>query len=122
MKLLIALFCLLPVNDLTENDYTKRIASKRNYSSEVMMPDGTRCDLVSTEQAIEVEWSYKWKEAPAQSILYSIWTGKEPKIILLVKNLDQKSKTDLLRCKLVCQKLDIDLEIIKISDLRDNNE
>jgi hypothetical protein len=109
------LFLLLVVvaAPLNEVQHTKIIGRDRGYQVEVLMPDETRCDLVSDTHAIEVEWASKWKEAPAQATLYSIWTGKKPGILLLVKN-KTTDKLNVLRCKLVCERLGIDLEIYEI--------
>jgi len=95
---------------LNEVGHSERIAEERSIASEVRMPDHTRCDLVSDTHAYEVEWAHKWKEAPTQAILYSIWTGKKPGVILLSKSRTQ-DKLHILRCKLVCQKLNIDMEV-----------
>ena len=101
------LFVPMPMR---ETEATKLIASENGWESEVVMPDGSRCDLVTPDHAIEVEWSEKWKEAPAQAVLYSIWTGKRPGIMLLVSD-RQASRVDVLRCKLVCERLGIDVWI-----------
>lgn len=94
---------------LNEVAHSALIAETRGWDAEYQMPDGTRCDLVSPKEAIEVEWASKWKEAPAQAVLYSIWTGKEPAVILLVKSKND-DKLSILRCKLVCERLGIRME------------
>lgn len=88
------------------------IADKHGWQTEVVMDDGSRCDILNDTHAIEVEWATKWKEAPAQSVLYSIFTGKKPKVILLVKS-KTKEKLYILRCKLVCEKLNIEMEVVQ---------
>ena len=80
--------------------------------TEVIMDDGSRCDILNDTHAIEVEWATKWKEAPAQAVLYSIFTGKKPKVILLVKS-RTKEKLYILRCKLVCEKMGIEMETVE---------
>ena len=94
----------------TEADYTHRLAVEYQCESEVVMPDETRCDLVTDTHAIEVEWASKWQEAPGQAILYAIWTGKRPAIVLLVRDY-RADKLHILRCKLVCERAGIDLRM-----------
>lgn len=109
------LWLLLCVPPLDEVGHSQAIGAARGYEIEVAMPDQTRCDLISDTHAYEVEWASKWKEAPAQATLYSIWTGKKPGIILLVKN-KTTDKLSILRCKLVCERLDIKLEIYEVEE------
>ena len=98
----------------SEVTHTKLLAKKLGYEAEVRMPDSTRCDLVGNGQAIEVEWAEKWKEAPAQATLYSIWTGHRPVVFLLVKDW-QEDKDNILRAKLVCEKLRIEIVYVKVA-------
>jgi hypothetical protein len=111
---LLTLFAPLQVNDefSSEVDNSAIIADKNGWETEVVMDDGSRCDILNDTHAIEVEWATKWKEAPAQAVLYSIFTGKKPKVILLVKS-KTKEKLHILRCKLVCQELGIDMEVVQ---------
>lgn len=97
----------------TEVGHTTRLASTLGYQDEVLMPDRSRCDLLSDTHAIEVEWASKWKEAPGQATLYAIWTGKQPAIYLLVKNW-QHDRVSILRCRLVCERLGIKLVFVKV--------
>lgn len=53
--------------------------------TEVTMPDGTRCDIVTDTHAIEVDWGKKWAEAIGQSLNYSMQTGKRAGILLILK-------------------------------------
>ena len=98
-----------------EVEQAKLIAeSERGWETEVVMNDGSRADLVNDSFAAEVEWSSKWKEALAQAVLYSIWTGKKPLVILLVKDPRQVSeKLNILRCKLVCERLGIEMRTVE---------
>ena len=111
---LLTLFAPLQVNDefSSEVENSAIIADKNGWETEVVMDDGSRCDILNDTHAIEVEWATKWKEAPAQAVLYSIFTGKKPKVILLVKS-KTKEKLHILRCKLVCEKLNIEMEVVQ---------
>ena len=49
------------------------------------LPSGGYVDCLSSEYAIEVEWSKHWAEAVGQSLYYAVETGRKPGIILLCK-------------------------------------
>ena len=52
---------------------------------EVRMEDGRRIDCLTSTHAIEVEFARKWPEAVGQSLDYSMLTGKEAGIVLVLK-------------------------------------
>ena len=78
-----------------------------------MLADESRADLLSDDHAIEVERASKWKEAPAQAVLYAILTRKQPMVILFTDS-KRRDKPHILRCYLVCEKLEIPLEVIVV--------
>ena len=51
---------------------------------EVVMRDGTRCDILTSSYAIEVDFAKKWAEAIGQSLNYAMHTGKSPAVALIV--------------------------------------
>ena len=68
-----------------ETWYTERIAAKYGWRSEVATRVGTRCDLVTPDLAVEVEWpSRKVFESVGQSLHYGIELDKRPAVLLLV--------------------------------------
>lgn len=74
---------------------------------EVRLADGSRCDILTKEYAIEVDWAdEKWKEAPGQAVLYAALTNRKPGVVLLVKN-RRNEQSDILRATIVCAKLEI---------------
>ena len=116
LKILVLLILLTPLQAddefSSEVENSAIIADKNGWETEVIMDDGSRCDILNETHAIEVEWATKWKEAPAQAVLYGIFTGKKPKVILLTKS-KTKEKVYILRCKLVCQELGIGMEVVQ---------
>lgn len=50
---------------------------------EVIAPDGTRCDILTDEYAIEVDFANKWAEAIGQALNYAIQFNKLPGIVLI---------------------------------------
>ena len=67
----------------TEAYYQRIAAEKYSGETEVSMPDGTRCDIVTETHAIEVDWNSKWGESIGQSLNYAFQTGKRAGIILI---------------------------------------
>jgi len=97
----------------TESEACKRLAPKyHTVAIDAVLPDESRVDLLSPTHAWEVDWAHKWSEGVGQSLLYSIWTGKKPGLILLVKD-RRKEKHFILRAKLVCEKVGIELRTEK---------
>lgn len=75
----------------SERYYQEVFAKNVNGTIEVIMPDGSRCDVVTKTHAIEVDFARKWAEAIGQSLHYSVLTGKLPGILLILeKDSDQK--------------------------------
>ena len=74
-----------------ERYYQEIFADEVNGSVEVVMSDGTRCDILTETHAIEVDFARKWAEAIGQSLNYSTLTGKIPGVLLILeKDSDEK--------------------------------
>jgi len=104
----------VPTNNATELEWTKYIAESKNGIHQYVCPDQSRVDVLTDEYAYEVEWANKWKEAPAQAVLYGMLTNKKPAIILLMKG-KSSDKIYYLRCLAVCGKIGIRLETHNIN-------
>ena len=102
----ILLLLCVPASAETEREACDRLAEKYAAETEVVLPDESRVDLLSETTAWEADWAEKWPEAVGQSVLYAIWTDREPGIILLVRD-RRAEKHYLLRCRLVCERLGI---------------
>lgn len=90
----------------SEIEWAADLALTVNGETEYRLPDGSRIDILTGTEAIEVEWSDKWPEAIGQSIYYSLASGKQPSVWLLLRgNYDE----DYLRCLMVCRELNIKL-------------
>ena len=75
----------------SERYYQEIFADEVNGSVEVVMSDGTRCDILTETHAIEVDFARKWAEAIGQSLNYSTLTGKIPGVLLILeKDSDEK--------------------------------
>ena len=55
---------------------------------EYRLEDGRRIDCLTDTHAIEVEFAHKWPEAVGQSLDYSMLTGKQAGIVLIIKKND----------------------------------
>jgi len=105
---------IAPSSDANELEWTKYIAESKNGTHQYVCPDQSRVDVLTDEYAYEVEWVNKWKEAPAQAILYGMLTNKKPAVILLMRG-NKTEKIYYLRCLAVCGKIGIRLETHNIN-------
>ena len=71
--------------------YRDQWASIHGGEIEVRLTDGTRCDIVTDDYAIEVEWAQKWYEGFGQSLWYGFQLNKKPAIVMILRSKeDQK--------------------------------
>ena len=68
----------------SERYYQEKFAREIGGEVEVVMQDGTRCDILTTTHAIEVDFAKKWAEAIGQSLNYAMHTGKRPAVALII--------------------------------------
>ena len=68
----------------SERYYQEKFAQEIGGQVEVVMKDGTRCDILTSTHAIEVDFARKWAEAIGQSLHYALHTGKRPAVALIV--------------------------------------
>ena len=68
MKFLFSLLLALPLfGKQSERYYQEKFAREIGGKVEVVMKDGTRCDILTATHAIEVDFAKKWAEAIGQS-------------------------------------------------------
>ena len=53
--------------------------------TEVVLPDKTRVDCLTSEYAIEFDFGSKWAESIGQALYYSLQTGKKAGIVLILE-------------------------------------
>jgi len=80
---------------LNEKWYQQRWCEQQNGEAEVRLKDKTRCDCLTDDYAIEVDFSHKWAEAVGQSLHYAKMTGEKAGILLIVE--DNKDKKHVSR-------------------------
>ena len=80
-----------PPEKFNERWYQSRWCEQQQGKAEVRLDDKTRCDCLTSDYAIEVDFAYKWAEAIGQSLHYSKMTGERAGILLIVeKKNDEK--------------------------------
>jgi len=69
-----------------ETVWSAYLAQESGGIAEARTPDGSRCDILTDTEAIEVEWASKWEESIGQAVFYSIAFDREPVVLLLIKD------------------------------------
>ena len=105
-----------------EAHYQEIAAKEYSGQTEVVMPDGTRCDIVTETHAIEVDFADKWAEAIGQSLNYSFQTNKKAGILLILER--PKDERHLIRVQSIVEhyKLPIDVLAIRAWEEPDSSE
>ena len=73
-----------------EKWYQEQWRSAHDGQVEVTLPDGTRCDCVTDNHAIEFEFGNNWAEAIGQSAYYALQTGKKGGVVLILETMKDK--------------------------------
>ena len=82
---LLACAWALPGRGLKEADYARAWAAAHGGQCEVRNADGTRVDVLTATEAVEVEYAPKWAESIGQCLYYAAVTGKRPAVVLIVR-------------------------------------
>ena len=117
IALIIILFTVPPMamaKRLHHEKYYQNIWCKEQGGQvEVRLPDKTRCDCLTPNLAVEVDFGNKWYEALGQSLYYSFQTGKAPGILLILeKESDYKY---WLRLNSTIKHFDLPIKTFKIA-------
>jgi len=96
-----------------ETIWSAYLAQESGGIAEARTPDGSRCDILTDTEAIEVEWASKWEESIGQAVLYSIAFDREPVVLLLIKD-PVAERDDYLRCLAVCSAIRVNGRRIKV--------
>ncbi|MEO0511096.1 MAG: hypothetical protein AAF065_14695 [Verrucomicrobiota bacterium] len=95
-----------------ESYYQKIAAEKYGGETEVAMPDGTRCDIVTEKHAIEVDFADKWAEAIGQSLNYGFQTNKRAGILLIIET--RADERHLLRVNSIIEHYGLQIDVLAI--------
>ena len=97
---LLTIFLLLALplfGKQSERYYQEKFAREIGGQVEVVMKDGTRCDILTATHAIEVDFAKKWAEAIGQSLHYALHTGKKPAVALILLSLSENKYVERVR-------------------------
>jgi hypothetical protein len=95
-----------------ESYFQQSFAEKCNGKTEVVMTDGTRCDILTEDYAMEVDFAHKWAEAIGQSLNYARLTGKRAGIVLIIKR--NKDEHHLDRVLKIIESYNLPIDIFSI--------
>lgn len=93
MKTIVLSIFLLPLSLLAkqyESYYQDLFADKIGGRTEVVANDNTRCDILTSEYAIEVDFARKWAEAIGQSLNYGKEFDRKSGILLILEKPSDK--------------------------------
>lgn len=76
---------VLPTDAMAKPERDYQVALCAGMVLERQMPGGGRADCLSSQFAIEVDFSEKWHQAIGQSLYYAAETGRAPAIILVCR-------------------------------------
>jgi hypothetical protein len=124
MKTLLFIILLLPslvfAQDrmYTEAQYQQIWCDFNNGKSEVILPDGTRADCLTTKNVVEVDFANKWYEAIGQSLHYAThFNTKRAGILLLIENHHDYRHVDRMNHVIEYYKLPIDVWIMDATEV-----
>jgi len=95
-----------------EKYYQAQLCDKLDGVMEKTLADRTRVDCLTSNYAIEVDFSKKWAESIGQSLYYAEMTGKKPAIGLIVGDTATEER-HLRRVEIMAEKYDIKIFEIK---------
>ena len=95
-----------------ESYYQDIAAAKYKGEKEVIMPDGTRCDIVTATHAIELDFADKWAESIGQALYYGFQTNKRAGILLILE--DPKDKRHLLKVQSVIEHYELPIDVLPL--------
>ena len=79
-----------------EKFYQEKWCAANGGRAEVVLPDNTRCDCLTSSHAVEFDFGPKWSESIGQSLHYSLLTGKKAGIVLILEKPDDDRYWDRL--------------------------
>ena len=92
-----------------EKHYQKVYAEQVGGQVEVTAPDGSRCDILTEDLAIEADFADKWAEAIGQSLNYGFQFNRKPAILLIMEKKEDERHYIRLGSLIRHYKLEIEL-------------
>ncbi len=66
--------------------YIQKWCKPRRGIERAVLNDGTKCDCMTDEYVVEVEYANRWKDAVGKALHYSLQTGKRSTIVLIIES------------------------------------
>ncbi len=78
--------CTTKINlkNYKESDYQKEFAKWIDGTTEFLLDDGSRVDILTKIYAIEIDYAHKWAEGVGQALFYSLKTKRIPGLVLIL--------------------------------------
>jgi len=73
-----------------ERWYQQRWCAEAGGEMEVTLPDGTRCDCLTDDHAVELDFGPGWAEAIGQALYYGLQTGRQPGVVLILEEITDR--------------------------------
>ena len=86
---------------------------------EVTAPDGSRCDILTEDLAIEADFADKWAEAIGQSLNYGFQFNKKAGILLIMEK--QKDERHFIRLGSIIRHYGLEIELIPLRAYAEKN-
>lgn len=97
---------------MPEKHYQKLYAEQVGGQMEVTAPDGSRCDILAEDLAIEADFADKWAEAIGQSLNYGFQFNKKAGILLIMEK--QKDERHFIRLGSIIRHYGLEIELIPL--------
>ena len=99
-----------------EKVYQDAWCQAHNGTTEVILPDGSRADCITSKYAIEFDFAQKFQESIGQALEYSMQLGKQAGIVLIMEK--PHDQIFLNRLIPIANKYNIKVWIMTPSDLK----
>lgn len=97
---------------MPEKHYQKLYAEQVGGQVEVTAPDGTRCDILTENLAIEADFAGKWAEAIGQSLNYGFQFNKKAGILLIMEH--KEDERHYIRLGSLIRHYGLEIELIPL--------
>ena len=97
---------------MPEKHYQKLYAEQVGGQMEITAPDGTRCDILTDDLAIEADFADKWAEAIGQSLNYGFQFNRKPAILLIMEH--KEDERHYIRLGSIIQHYGLEIELIPL--------
>jgi hypothetical protein len=67
------------------------IAEQLHGKAEYRLPDGARVDILTADEAIEIDWPNKWAEGVGQALYYGAATWRRATVVYLVSDPEREA-------------------------------